>query len=102
MYFLAPKLVRSANAMKRTLLLLLVCVFLQLGMVVAQDAPMQEIGEGEGQVDIIAWAGYIERGDTDPAFDWVTDFEEATGCMVNVKTAATSDEMVTLMNEGSF
>ncbi len=64
--------------------------------------PMTEIGEGEGQVDIIAWAGYIERGNTDPAFDWVTDFEEATSCKVNVKVAATSDEMVALMNEGGF
>ncbi len=61
-----------------------------------------EIGEGEGAVDIIAWAGYIERGETDPAFDWVTKFEEDTGCKVNVKVAATSDEMVALMNEGGF
>jgi len=60
------------------------------------------IGEGEGQVDIVAWPGYIERGDTDKAYDWVTDFEKATGCQVNVKTAATSDEMVTLMNQGGF
>jgi putative spermidine/putrescine transport system substrate-binding protein len=64
--------------------------------------PMQELGEGEGQVDIVAWAGYIERGETDPAFDWVTDFEAETGCNVNVKVAATSDEMVALMNEGGF
>ena len=35
-------------------------------------------------------------------FDWVTSFEEATGCMVRVKTANTSDEMVALMNEGGF
>ncbi|HLF88110.1 MAG TPA: ABC transporter substrate-binding protein [Anaerolineales bacterium] len=63
---------------------------------------IQEIGEGEGQVDIIAWAGYIERGETDPAYDWVTDFEAASSCKVNVKVAATSDEMVALMNEGGF
>ena len=62
-----------------------------------QGGMLQEIGEGEGQVNIIAWAGYIERGDTDPAYDWVTAFEEETGCKVNVKTAATSDEMVSLM-----
>jgi putative spermidine/putrescine transport system substrate-binding protein len=63
---------------------------------------MTEIGEGEGEVSIVAWAGYIERGETDPAFDWVTQFEADTGCMVTVKTAATSDEMVALMNEGNF
>ena len=61
-----------------------------------------EIGAGEGQVDIVAWPGYIERGETDKNYDWVTDFEKSTGCKVNVKTAGTSDEMVALMNEGGF
>ncbi len=63
---------------------------------------MTEVGPGEGQVDIVAWPGYIERGDTMAEFDWVTKFEEATGCKVNVKSANTSDEMVALMNEGGF
>lgn len=61
-----------------------------------------EIGPGEGQVSIVAWPGYIERGETMENFDWVTKFEEATGCSVQVKTANTSDEMVALMNEGGF
>lgn len=68
----------------------------------ASVAQMSEIGTGEGALSIVAWAGYIERGETDAAFDWVTSFEEATGCMVSVKTANTSDEMVALMNEGGF
>ncbi len=68
--------------------------------VIAQDMPMS-VGAGEGAVNIVAWPGYIERGDTE-GWDWVTDFEKATGCMVAVKTAATSDEMVTLMNGGGF
>jgi putative spermidine/putrescine transport system substrate-binding protein len=68
----------------------------------AAQAQVTEIGEGEGELSIVAWAGYIERGETDPNFDWVTAFEEATGCMVEVKTANTSDEMVALMNEGGF
>jgi putative spermidine/putrescine transport system substrate-binding protein len=67
----------------------------------AQDMK-KEIGAGEGKVDILAWPGYIERGATDKNFDWVTEFEKKTGCMVNVKTAGTSDEMVALMNEGGF
>jgi putative spermidine/putrescine transport system substrate-binding protein len=56
----------------------------------------------EGQVDIIAWPGYIERGETDKAYDWVSEFEKNTSCKVNVKTAGTSDEMVSLMNQGGY
>ncbi|MEO8276771.1 MAG: extracellular solute-binding protein, partial [Thermoanaerobaculia bacterium] len=64
--------------------------------------PMSAIGAGEGAVTIVAWAGYVERGETDKAYDWVTGFEKETGCKVSVKIAATSDEMVALMNEGGF
>lgn len=71
------------------------------GQVMAQEM-LQALGAGEGEVSIVAWAGYIERGETDPAYDWVTKFEADTGCKVSVKTAATSDEMVALMNEGGF
>jgi putative spermidine/putrescine transport system substrate-binding protein len=69
--------------------------------VVAAEA-LKAIGPGEGEVSIVAWAGYIERGETDKNYDWVTEFEKSTGCKVTVKTAATSDEMVTLMNQGGF
>lgn len=63
---------------------------------------LKELGTPEGQVNIVAWPGYIERGETDKSFDWVTTFEAASGCKVQVKTANTSDEMVALMNEGGF
>jgi putative spermidine/putrescine transport system substrate-binding protein len=56
----------------------------------------------EKELNIVAWPGYIERGESDKNYDWVTGFEKETGCKVNVKTAATSDEMVTLMNQGGF
>jgi putative spermidine/putrescine transport system substrate-binding protein len=56
----------------------------------------------EGRVDIVAWPGYIERGETDKGYDWVTAFEQDTGCQVNVKTAGTSDEMVSLMTQGGY
>jgi len=59
-------------------------------------------GAMEGQLDIIAWAGYIERGESDKNYDWVTGFEKDTGCKVNVKVAGTSDEMVSLMNQGGY
>ena len=65
-------------------------------------AQITEIGAPEGQLNIVAWPGYLERGETVKEFDWITGFEAATGCKVNVKTANTSDEMVALMNEGGF
>ncbi|OYT95069.1 MAG: spermidine/putrescine ABC transporter substrate-binding protein [Pseudomonas sp. PGPPP3] len=64
--------------------------------------PLKALGAGEGQLDIIAWPGYMERGESDKAYDWVTGFEKQTGCKVNVKSAATSDEMVSLMAKGGY
>jgi putative spermidine/putrescine transport system substrate-binding protein len=62
------------------------------------DAPtIEKVGPGEGAVSIVAWAGYVEDGSNDKAYDWVTPFEKQSGCKVTVKTAATSDEMVSLM-----
>ena len=68
----------------------------------SQAAPLQSLGKGEGVLDIIAWPGYIERGESDKAYDWVSGFEKQTGCQVRVKTAATSDEMVALMAKGGY
>jgi putative spermidine/putrescine transport system substrate-binding protein len=50
----------------------------------SEESGVSGIGEGEGQVDIIAWAG-IERGDTDPNYDWVTDLKPRQA-KVNVKS----------------
>jgi putative spermidine/putrescine transport system substrate-binding protein len=66
------------------------------------DEALQKLGKGEGQVNLIAWAGYVEDGSTDPKVDWVSDFEKQTGCQVNVKIGNTSDEMVTLMRTGKY
>lgn len=63
---------------------------------------LTKLGDGEGQVNLVAWAGYVENGSTDPAVDWVTDFETETGCKVNVKIGNTSDEMVELMQSGEY
>jgi putative spermidine/putrescine transport system substrate-binding protein len=90
---------RKATIVARATLAALFATSLAAG---AGAAPLKEIGPGEGVVDIVAWPGYIERGGTDPKFDWVTGFEKASGCKVRIKTAGTSDEMVALMNEGGF
>ena len=57
-------------------------------------------GPGEGALNIVIWPGYAESGANDPNYNWVTPFEQATGCKVNTKPADTSDEMVTLMRQG--
>jgi putative spermidine/putrescine transport system substrate-binding protein len=62
----------------------------------------QSLGPGEGQLNIVNWAGYAEDGSTDPKVDWVTPFEKQTGCQVHSKVANTSDEMVTLMRTGQY
>src|SRR5689334_11079193 len=67
------------------------------------DIPMQKtLGKGEGELNIIAWAGYAEDGSNDPKVNWVGPFEQQTGCKVNVKIGNTSDEMVQLMRTGQY
>ncbi|MGC1851676.1 MAG: ABC transporter substrate-binding protein [Solirubrobacterales bacterium] len=56
---------------------------------------LTKLGKGEGQVDLIAWAGYVEP-------EWVKPFEKETGCKVSSKVAGTSDEMVQLMRSGQY
>src|SRR5215208_72678 len=74
------------------------------GGVKAPEGPKAatSVGKGEGQVSLIAWAGYVEDGSSDPKVDWVSDFEKDTGCQVKVKYGNTSDEMVTLMRTGDY
>jgi putative spermidine/putrescine transport system substrate-binding protein len=60
------------------------------------------IGKSEGALNIIVWAGYAENGSNDKTVDWVTPFQQQTGCMVNAKIAGTSDEMVSLMQTGQY
>ncbi|MEO3823457.1 ABC transporter substrate-binding protein [Actinomadura sp. B10D3] len=74
----------------------------QGGFTVPKVPMQQSLGEGEGQVNLVAWAGYAEDGSNDPKVDWVTPFEKQTGCKVNTKVAGTSDEMVTLMKTGQY
>lgn len=60
------------------------------------------VGNGEGALNLIAWAGYAENGSNDKTVDWVTPFEKQSGCKVNVKVGNTSDEMVQLMRTGQY
>jgi putative spermidine/putrescine transport system substrate-binding protein len=60
------------------------------------------VGEGEGELNLIIWAGYAERGAVDPNFDWVTPFETATGCKVNTTEMTDSNNGVSLMQSGDY
>jgi putative spermidine/putrescine transport system substrate-binding protein len=62
----------------------------------------KSLGQGEGQLNLVNWAGYAEDGSNDPTVDWVHPFEQATGCKVNDKIGNTSDEMVQLIKSGQY
>lgn len=67
------------------------------------SVPMaKKLGANENQLNLIVWAGYAEDGSNDPKVNWVTPFEQNTGCQVNAKVAGTSDEMVQLMRTGDY
>src|SRR5260370_4311026 len=59
----------------------------------AQLPVLQKIGKGEGQLNLIAWAGYLQP-------QWVKPFEQQTGCIIHATYPNTSDEFVTLMKNG--
>ncbi|MDR2984976.1 MAG: ABC transporter substrate-binding protein [Nocardiopsaceae bacterium] len=63
------------------------------GVPTAHMPVLKKVGQGEGQLNLIAWSGYLEP-------EWVKPFEQQTGCQVSAKYANTSDEMVALMNNG--
>jgi putative spermidine/putrescine transport system substrate-binding protein len=55
--------------------------------------PLDKVGPGEGQLNLIAWEGYVDDS-------WVKPFKDQTGCVVSAKLAGSSDEMVSLMKDG--
>ena len=85
-------------------------LFVVLGLLVAAcgtgDEPsasaITEIGEGEGELNLVIWAGYAESGEADAAYDWVTPFEEETGCIVNTQDMSDSNNGVSLIESGQY
>jgi putative spermidine/putrescine transport system substrate-binding protein len=61
----------------------------------SSDEALQKVGKGEGALNLISWAGYVEP-------EWTKPFEAQTGCKVSDKEAGTSDEMVELMKTGQY
>ena len=56
------------------------------------NTALQELGANEGQLRVLAWPGYAEDGTAYKNTDWVTPFEQDSGCDVTVTTFGTSDE----------
>ena len=68
----------------------------------ASHTAQASLGAGEGEVDLVIWTGYAERGDNDPNYDWVTPFESKTGCKVKTQDGTDSANMVQLMQGGGY
>jgi putative spermidine/putrescine transport system substrate-binding protein len=68
----------------------------------AAPSAITEIGEGEGELNLVIWAGYAEDGQTDEAFNWVEPFEEETGCTVNATNMSDSNNGVSLIQSGEY
>ena len=49
----------------------------------------------EGQVNLVIWAGYADKS-------WADTFTKQTGCKVNTKDGASSDDMVDLVSTGAY
>jgi putative spermidine/putrescine transport system substrate-binding protein len=87
-------------------------LFVTLGLIVtacggtggsaAPSNMLTELGDGEGELNLVIWVGYAEDGSSDPAYDWVTGFEEETGCQVNTTDGQDSNNMVQLMATGQY
>ncbi|HEY7591229.1 MAG TPA: ABC transporter substrate-binding protein [Candidatus Limnocylindrales bacterium] len=85
---------RSVTAIVSSLVLLVAACTTGPGASPKPSVP-GSLGQNEGQVNLVAWAGYVEEA-------WRKPFEDATGCKVNATLGNTSDEMVTLMKTGNY
>ena len=54
---------------------------------------IEEMARSEGEVNLVIWPGYAVLTD---------EFTAATGCTVNTKDGASSDDMISLMQTGAY
>lgn len=90
------------------------CTALFTGLVLALSAcsgeeapsgkaePPRTVGASEGALNLLAPAGYVEDGSEDAGVDWVTPFEERSGCQVTVRAAATAQDVHDRMSGGFY
>ncbi len=63
---------------------------------------LDKLGSNEKSLTLLGWPGYAEDGSNDPKVDWVTPFEQETGCQVTFKSYGTSDEALSLFKTGQY
>jgi putative spermidine/putrescine transport system substrate-binding protein len=56
---------------------------------------IQSMARDEGQVNLVIWAGYADKS-------WADAFTQQTGCKVNTKDGASSDDMISLLQTGEY
>jgi putative spermidine/putrescine transport system substrate-binding protein len=66
------------------------------------DGMAATLPPAEDELDLVIWDGYAENGSNDPDYDWVTPFEDETGCKVTAKAGLDSANMVSLMATGQY
>jgi putative spermidine/putrescine transport system substrate-binding protein len=54
---------------------------------------IQSLAREEGEVNVVQWAGYAQLTE---------EFKAATGCTVNTKDGASSDDMISLLQTGAY
>jgi len=91
------RLLRASAVMTTLLLLLAACSDSGSG-----GEMLNELGEPEGELNLVIWAGYAEDGSAYPEFDWVTPFEDETGCQVNATVQADSATGVQMLQSGEY
>jgi putative spermidine/putrescine transport system substrate-binding protein len=91
------RLLRASAVMTTLLLLLAACSDSGSG-----GEMLSELGEPEGELNLVIWAGYAEDGSAYPEFDWVTPFEDETGCQVNATVQADSATGVQMLQSGEY
>jgi putative spermidine/putrescine transport system substrate-binding protein len=62
---------------------------------------LEELGDGEGELNLIIWSGYAEEGAVE-GFDWVNPFEDETGCEVSATVMNDSGHGRQLLQSGEY
>ncbi|MFF0249281.1 extracellular solute-binding protein [Streptosporangium sandarakinum] len=65
--------------------------------------PSASIGKGEGVLRVLTFQGHVEYGTTLTGVDWVSSFENSTGCrVVRLDRVRSAEEMAAKFRPGSY